>query len=71
MCAKGSVAIAAAHAFAADRSLVAGVEVSDAPPSWSEIIETPGAPIPNRYAWCVNGALIHYDWTELLYDGQD
>ena len=71
VCAKGSVAIAAAHAFAADRSLVAGVEVSDAPPSWSEIIETPGAPIPNRYAWCVNGALIHYDWTELLYDGQD
>ena len=68
VCAKGSVAIAAAHAFAADRSLVAGVEVSDAPPSWSEIIETPGAPIPNRYAWCVNGALIHYDWTDLLND---
>ena len=69
--AKGSVAIAAAHAFAADRSLVAGVEVSDAPPSWSEIIETPGAPIPNRYAWCVNGALVHYDWTDLLNGGQD
>ena len=71
VCAKGSVAIAAAHAFAADRSRVAGVEVSDAPPSWSEIVETPGSPVPNRYAWCVNGALVHYDWTELLNDGQD
>lgn len=66
--AMGSVAIAAAHAFAADRSLVADVAISDAPPSWSEIIETSGAPLRNRYAWCVNGALIHYDWTELIAD---
>ena len=64
--AKDSVAIAAAHAFAAERSLFADIAVSDAPPSWTEILETPGEPIPNRYAWCVNGALLEYDWTDLL-----
>ena len=69
--AKGSVSIAAAHAFAAERPLVSAVEVSDAPPSWTVIIETPGVPLKNRYAWCVNGALAHYDWTELLNDGKD
>lgn len=68
---KGAVAIAAAHAFAVGRRLIAEVSVSDAPPSWTEIIETSGTPIRNRYSWCVNGALIHYDWPELLRDGQE
>lgn len=64
--AKDSVAIAAAHAFAADRALFSSVEVSDAPPSWSELVEATGAPLMNRYAWCVHGALLEYDWTDLL-----
>lgn len=64
--AKESVAIAAAHAFAADRSLFAEVRTSDAPPSWAEIVEHPGAPLANRYTWCVNGALLEYDWPDLL-----
>ena len=64
--ATGSVAIAAAHAFAAECGLFSGVEVSRTPPSWSELVEAPGAPPVNRYAWCVNGALLEYDWTDLL-----
>ena len=66
LAAKGSVSIAAAHAFAADRMSFAKIAVSDAPPSWSELVEHPGVPLPNRYAWCVNGALLEYDWTDLL-----
>ena len=64
--AKGSAAIAATHAFAADRAVFANVEVSDAPPSWGELVETPGVPPVNRYTWCVHGALLEYDWTDLL-----
>ena len=64
--AKGSAAIAAAHAFAADRAVFANVEVSDAPPSWSELVEAQGVPPVNRYTWCVHGALLEYDWTDLL-----
>ena len=67
--AKGSVAIAAAHAFAAARSAFVGITVSETPLSWTEIVEHPGAPLANRYAWCVNGALLEYDWTDLLEQG--
>ena len=64
--ATGSVAIAAAHAFAVERELFASVEVSRTPPSWSELVEASGAPPANRYAWCVHGSLLEYDWTDLL-----
>ena len=64
--ADGSVAIAAAHAFAAERSLFTDVRVTNAPPSWTEFLEKPGAPMPYRYTWCVNGALREYDWVDLL-----
>ena len=66
----GSVAIAAAHAFAAERGLFSGIEVSRTPPSWSELVEATGAPPANRYAWCVHGALLEYDWTDLLQVGK-
>ena len=64
--AEGSVAIAAAHALAAERSLFADVRVTNAPPSWTAFLEKPGAPMPYRYTWCVNGALREYDWTDLI-----
>lgn len=64
--ADGSVAIAAAHAFAAERKLFSDVKVTNAPPSWTAFLEKPGAPMPYRYTWCVNGALCEYDWEDLL-----
>jgi len=64
--AEGSVAIAAAHAFAADRSLFGSVDARNAPPGWTEFLDKPGVPPPYRYTWCVNGALKHYDWKDLL-----
>jgi len=62
----GSVAVAAAHAFAADRPRFSDVAVFAAPASWTEFLEKPGAPLAYRYTSCVNGALVHYDWTDLL-----
>lgn len=64
--AEGSVSVAAAHAFAAARELFSDVRVENAPPGWSEFLEKPGAPLPYRYTWCVNGALREYDWKDLL-----
>ncbi len=59
----GRMAIPAAHAFAAARDLVAGVETVDPPASWTEVVEQS---LAYPYANAVNGALLHYDWTDLL-----
>ena len=59
----GRMAIPAAHAFGAARDLVAGVETVDPPASWTEVVEQS---LVYLYANAVNGALLHYDWTDLL-----
>ena len=64
--AEGSVAVGAAHAFAAARSDFGKVRLEAPPPSWREFVEHEGKPLPYRYTWCVNGALREYDWTDLL-----
>lgn len=63
--ARGTVAIAAAHARAAAPDLVAAVgDVIDAPPSWAEMVNEPVR--VTYFSDCVNGALEHYDWKDLL-----
>ena len=59
----GRMAIPAAHAFVVARELVAGVETVNPPESWTEVIEKS---LAYPYANTVNGALLHYDWTDLL-----
>ena len=68
--ARGSVSVAAAHAFAADRAAFAGVSVADAPASWTTFVETTEKPLDYHFVSCVNGALEHYDWTDLLKGGE-
>ena len=63
--AKGSAAIPAAHARAADTGAFAKVSVSDAPMSWTEFIEK-GDTVRYRYTYMVVNGLYHYDWTDLL-----
>lgn len=63
--AKGSVAIPAAHARAADAGAFAKVSISDAPMSWTDFIEK-GDAVRYRYTWTVVNGLLHYDWPELL-----
>ena len=60
---QGRIAIPAAHAFAAARELVAGIETIDPPESWTDVVERS---LMYPYANAVNGALLHYDWTDLL-----
>ena len=64
--ARDSVAIAAAHASAADRAAFASVAIADAPLGWTEFVTTTDRQLVFRYAWCVNGALEFYDWPDLL-----
>ena len=59
----GRMAIPAAHALAAARDLVAAVETVEPPASWTEVVEQS---LAYPYANAVNGALLHYDWTDLL-----
>ena len=59
----GRVAVAAAHAFAAAPGLFSGCEVRDAPPSWAESVRTRARV---DYAASVHGALLKYDWTDLV-----
>ena len=59
----GRMAIPAAHAFAAAPGAIAGVETVNPPVSWTEVVEQS---IAYPYANAVNGALLHYDWTDLL-----
>ena len=63
--AKGSAAIPAAHARAADTGAFAKVSVSDTPMSWTEFIEK-GDTVRYRYTYMVVNGLYHYDWTDLL-----
>ncbi|HRR34062.1 MAG TPA: acetylxylan esterase [Kiritimatiellia bacterium] len=60
--ARGGLAVAAAHAFAAEPALFAKIELADAPPAWSEVIRRAER---FSFAWCVQNALRTYDWTDL------
>ena len=55
--------IPAAHAFAADRGVFGATEFSERPESWSAQLRSRE---PIGYCDCVYGALLHYDWTDLL-----
>ena len=59
----GRTAVAAAHAFAAARRDVARVEAVDAPLSWEASVRTRAY---YDYAASVNGALLAYDWVDLM-----
>jgi len=61
------VAIAAAHAFAAEPGLVAEVRTTGKALAWSEVFrpENDGKKIL-WYSDMVPNALLHYDWTDLL-----
>ena len=60
--AHGRSTIPAAHAYAVRRDLISSVELIRPPLSWSEAVRTAAV---YRFANAVNGALLHYDWTEL------
>jgi len=61
--AEGNYAIPAAHARAFDPAAFASVAVRTPPPSWAEAVRgTDDQPFENN----VNGALLHYDWPDLL-----
>ena len=55
--------IASAHAYAARRDLFASIYCCHTPPSWADSVRK-GTFIP--FANVVNGALLDYDWTDLL-----
>jgi hypothetical protein len=61
--ASGRTCISSAHAFAARRDLFAKVDCFHAPKSWADSVRS-GEFIP--FANVVNGALLDYDWTDLL-----
>ena len=65
LAAKGSAAIPAAHARAADVNAFAKISVSGAPVSWTEFIEK-GDAMHYRYTYMVVNGLYHYDWPDLL-----
>ena len=68
--ARGSAAIPAAHARAADAGAFAKVSVADAPKSWTDLIETQtigkAETVHYRYTYLVVNGLLHYDWPDLL-----
>ncbi len=68
--ARGSVAVAAAHARAADAGAFARVSVEGAPASWTEMLETAeitdATALRFRYTYIVVNGLLHYDWPDLL-----
>ena len=59
----GRPCISAAHAFALRRDLFSSVQCVRTPQSWAESVRK-SAFVP--YANIVNGALLDYDWTDLL-----
>ena len=61
--AHGRTAVAAAHARAAAPDAFAGMEVADAPITWAQSVRTRAF---FDYAASVHGALLHYDWPDLL-----
>ena len=63
--AKGWSCIAAAHAFAAEPQLFSGIEFTDRPPSWTEMVANPDT-TDDSFAIGVWGALVDYDWVDLV-----
>ena len=67
---RGSAAIPAAHARAADVSAFVQVTVADAPKSWTQMVETDvitkETATNYRYTYLVVNGLLHYDWPDLL-----
>ena len=59
----GNVTIAAAHARAADPALVSSVESTETPKGWEETVRSGDY---MYYADCVQGALLEYDWKDLV-----
>lgn len=59
----GRIAVAAAHAHAAAPGLFAACELHAAPPSWSDAVRSRQR---IDYASAVHGALLKYDWTDLV-----
>lgn len=65
--ADGFAAIPAAHAHAADPALVPEVRLRRPPPSWADaILRAMTEPVQWTYTDSVHGALLSYDWPELL-----
>ena len=63
--AKGWDCIAAAHAYAAEPQLFSGIEFTERPPSWTEMIANPDTK-DDSFAVGVWGALVDYDWVDLV-----
>ena len=63
LCVRGPLAVAAAHAYAAEPQLFEGVELEDKPLSWSEVVRK-----SDRFSFAetIQSGLRHYDWTDLL-----
>ena len=59
----GRTCIAAAHAYAVRRDLFTGISCVIPPPSWADSVRS-SRKIP--FADVVHGALLEYDWTDLL-----
>lgn len=65
--ASGPLAVAAAHAFAAEPSVWAEVSIENAPASWRTVLEGGDAEKTDlTYAELVPRAYFVYDWTDLL-----
>ncbi len=62
--ASGAVAIPAAHARAARRDLIAELRLEQPVRAWAETLRDPTEQCP--FANVVPGALVEYDWTDLL-----
>lgn len=65
--AHGRTAVAVAHAFAVDREAFGDPELVDAPLPWAESVRTRAF---YDYASAVHGALLHYDWRDLVPDAK-
>ena len=63
--AKGWDCIAAAHAYAAEPQLFSGIEFTERPPSWTEMVANPDTK-DDSFAIGVWGALVDYDWVDLV-----
>ena len=61
--AEGASVIPAAHARAADPTAFSGVTTDRVPASWAEIVRNEAQ---YDFLNCVNGALVDYDWPDLL-----
>jgi hypothetical protein len=64
----GRLAVAAAHAMAAEPGLFTDYEHIDPPPSWSHAVRTR---MQSLYSTSVHGALLKYDWIDLCENHQD